>query len=320
MSTTKLIKNRDEMQEKFNPKREKAMKVEESFVRLEMYERAERLHNCSAWLKFAECPNRDGFRKLIGASFCRDRLCPMCNWRRSKMHAGQILKMLHVAQERRPKMKYIFLTLTVRNVTEDKLSAELDRIYEGYRLMFDKLVINRSILGWIRNLEITYNAGEDTYHPHFHVLIGVSAEYFTNDYISQSLCTHMWGHFCKLDYTPVVHIQRVKPKREDQTCEAAVLETAKYSVKDSDYIKQDEYQTDKLVEVFARVLHGRRLIGFGKLFKKIRAELKQQDLNRDDADLVGADGQGCQCPICSSTLIETLYSWDFISRLFREKK
>jgi len=303
------IKNKDEIQEKFKPKREKAVKSSESMMRLEMYNRGERMNNCATWLKFATC-EKDGYKKLVGASFCRDRLCPMCNWRRSLLYTGQMIEMLHVAMERK-KMRFIFSTFTVLNVKGSELKETLDMMFKGFKEMFDYKEIDKNIIGWVRNLEITYNEKDKTYHPHFHVLIGVAPRYFQKDYISQKKWTSFWQKACKLDYVPIVNVKAVKAKKEGQTIENAAAETAKYSVKDTDYIKESESETDEIIEVLATVLKGRRLIGFGKLFRQIRKELKQADLNKDDADLIGKTETDCTCPLCSSTLIELLYKWDF---------
>jgi plasmid rolling circle replication initiator protein Rep len=310
---TKDNKFKDELQERFKPKKEKNMKVRDAFIRLSLYGRAERLENCGVWLKFLECAD-DGWKKLIGANFCRDRLCPMCNWRRSRLLFRQIMDMLHKAREKR-KMKFLHLTLTVRNVKSDELDQTVDMMFKGFKALTEKKhEFDKAVVGWIRNLEITYNSDRDDYHPHFHCLLGVKPSYFDGDnYVKHADWVKLWQKACKLDYEPSVSIQRARPKKEGQTEEVAVLEIAKYSVKDTDYIRDTEAETDKVIEVLANVLHGRRLIGFGKLFRKVRAELKQEDLTSDEADLVLADGNGCECPICKSTLAEMLYSWNYVN-------
>lgn len=279
--------------------------VGNSFWRLDMPVRAERVSNCATWLKFNECPNGH-HKKLVGASFCRDRLCPMCSWRRSLMIAGQIYKIVHTATERR-KMRFIFLTLTVRNCTGDKLSNELDKLFKGYTALIRK--VDKNIIGWIRNLEITYSEKDDTYHPHFHVLIAVPPSYFDGaNYISQNVWTDYWRQAMNLNYQPVVNVKAVKAI--DGNMDKAVAETAKYAVKDSEYLRPTEEGTDKIIFVLAAALNGRRLIGFGKLFRDIRKELKLKDIESDTADLVGTDEKTCSCPVCNSILQEVLYSWD----------
>ena len=41
----------------------------------------ERMSNCGEWLTFRE---NDDKLQLVGASFCRQRICPMCQWRKAE--------------------------------------------------------------------------------------------------------------------------------------------------------------------------------------------------------------------------------------------
>jgi len=56
---------------------------------------------------------------------------------------------------------------------------------------FHKLTRRKSfegaIKGYFRSLEIIYNHGENTYHPHFHLILAVAPSYFKDgkQYISQ---------------------------------------------------------------------------------------------------------------------------------------
>jgi plasmid rolling circle replication initiator protein Rep len=288
-------------------KRMKSENVKECFDRIELYGRGERMFHCGTFLRFNNC-DKDGYKKLVAANFCRDRLCPMCNWRRSLMLHGQILTVLHAAQAQQ-KMRYIFLTLTVKNANDTNLDDRVSELLGGFKALFDYKDVDKVVVGYVRNLEITYNKKDDTYHPHIHVLIGVKPSYFNDKYLSQKDWTSLFQRAAKLDYTPIVHVQAVKPNREGQTVEGAVAETAKYSVKDSDYIHDDKNLMDKIVSVLAETLKGRRLIAYGKLFRKVHKELHLSDINTEKADLIGNDHSGCLCPICNSTLISKLYKW-----------
>lgn len=209
-------------------------------------------------------------------------------------------------------MRFLFLTLTIKNVSGDKLSETITTLFKAYNALFKYKDVDKNMVGWIRNLEVTYNEQDETFHPHFHVLLAVNELYFKGgEYISQAKWTSLWQKALDIDYVPMVNIKAVKPKKEGQTVDSAVSEIAKYSVKDTDYLKDSEDETDKIVAVLAVALNGRRLIGFGKLFRAIRKELKQKDVESETADLVNADEGGCQCPICNSTLIEQLYSWNY---------
>ena len=71
---------------------------------------------------------------------------------------------------------------------------------------------------------------------------------------------------------------------------SAVAEVAKYAVKSSDYLFEDNpVLTDEIVSVLSSALAGRRLVSFGGCFRKA-----WQLLNLDDpenGDLVNLDGK-----------------------------
>jgi plasmid rolling circle replication initiator protein Rep len=297
---------------KEKPWREKKMKskfLADSFFRLELQKRAVRVDKCATFLKFAECP-KDEYKKLIDANFCRDRLCPMCAWRLSRKYQNQIHQVLHAAVNVQ-KMRFVFLTLTVKNVTGDKLEETLDMMFKGFSDLFDLKEVDKPIIGYVRSLEVTYSKKRKDFHPHIHVLMAVQPSYFNGEnYISQKRWVELWRHVQDLDYDPVVDVRVVKKRSEGQAPVEAALEMGKYTVKDSDYIHiKDNDLTDCVVFVLAHSLKGRRLIGFGKLFRKLHKELNLSDLESDKADLIGADEHNCTCPVCSSNLLETLYKW-----------
>ncbi|MDI6578281.1 protein rep, partial [Bacillus subtilis] len=76
--------------------------------------KAEKLISSAEYLSFKRDPET-GKLKLYQAHFCKERLCPMCAWRRSLKIAYHNKLILEEAN-----LQYgcgwIFLTLTVRNV------------------------------------------------------------------------------------------------------------------------------------------------------------------------------------------------------------
>jgi plasmid rolling circle replication initiator protein Rep len=289
--------------------------LSESFSRNEMDNRAERTANCSTYLKFAECPNGH-YKKLIDANFCRDRMCPMCNWRRTLKLQGQIFEIIHAAVYVR-KMRFIFLTLTVGNVSGENLDQTLTSMLKGFKTLIKREAVDKYVIGYVRNFEITYNKSRDDYHPHIHALLGVQPVYFSCGYINQSKWIDLWQDILKLDYKPVVDVRTVKPNKAGKSIETAVAETGKYCAKDTDYIHEgDEKLTDKVVFYLANALKSRRLITFGKLFKTIHSQLHLQDVESESADLVNQTEHNCNCPICNSNLAEQLYKWYYAYKVY----
>lgn len=207
----------------------------------------------------------------------------------------------------------MFLTLTTKNCSGENLSKTIDTMFKAFKRMFDRKQVKNVVIGYIRALEVTRNAKTNTYHPHFHILLGVKPSYFKDKYIKQSKWTELWQNSLDVEYKPIVDIRVVKAKK-DNTFENVVAEITKYTVKPDDYlIKENNKETDRAVAVLDSALKGRRLLGFGGLFREVRKKLKLIDIEHakevkvEDKDEI----QVCKCSICNSDLQEHLYDWHF---------
>ncbi len=259
--------------------------------------KAEKVCDCAECLAFRR-DNETGRLRLYQAYFCKVRLCPMCAWRRS-LKIAYHNKLIVEEANRQYKPAWIFLTLTVKNVEGDHLKQTITDMMQGFRKLFQYKKVKSGTLGFFRALEITKNHEENTYHPHFHVLIPVKRSYFTGkSYIKQAEWTGLWKRAMKLDYTPIVHVQRVKGKkgidaeaiekevREAMEEQKAILEISKYPVKDTDVMSGNEVTEENLDTVYYLdgALASRRLIGYGGILKEIHQELNLTD--PEDGDLI----------------------------------
>ncbi|MEC3813984.1 protein rep [Bacillus altitudinis] len=259
--------------------------------------KAEKVCDCAECLAFRR-DKETGRLRLYQAYFCKVRLCPMCAWRRS-LKIAYHNKLIVEEANRQYKPAWIFLTLTVKNVEGDDLKQTITDMMQGFRKLFQYKKVKTGTLGFFRALEITKNHEENTYHPHFHVLIPVKRSYFTGkSYIKQAEWTSLWKRAMKLDYTPIVHVQRVKGKkgidaeaiekevREAMEEQKAILEISKYPVKDTDVIRGNEVTEENLDTVYYLddALNARRLIGYGGILKEIHKGLNLTDA--EDGDLV----------------------------------
>ncbi|NMB09289.1 MAG: protein rep [Tissierellia bacterium] len=244
-------------------------------------------------MEFKRYTNND--LKLHNANFCKVRLCPMCSWRRSLKIYGQVSKVMDKAIELY-NYDFIFLTLTCRNVESNILSETIDNLFKAFDRLTKRSKFKKSIKGYFRALEITHNLDKDTYHPHFHIVLAVNSSYFTDKlyYISQEEWTSLWKDSLKIDYTPIVDVRRFKD-RKGQGISASIAETAKYTVKDTDYLVKDskneidEKRTDEAVLTLDLVLAYRRLTAFGGTLKAIHKELNLDDT--EDGDLIHTDNE-----------------------------
>lgn len=249
------------------------------------YKKAQNVRSCGEILKFKK--REDGSLKLEQAWFCKSRLCPMCNWRRSIKHSRQVIKIVDEAVKKHPKGRFLFWTLTTKNVfTGDELKDELARMNAAFDRLMKYKKVEKNMLGYLKATEVTVNSKDGSYNQHLHVLVFVKSTYFkSNDnYISQEELTDFWQKALKIDYTPIVNIKAVKAKanKKEQNVIAAVYETAKYPVKSIDYLTDNHEENLQRVDDLEIGLKRKRLISFGGIFKEIRKELQLDDVETGD--------------------------------------
>lgn len=232
--------------------------------------------SCGQYLHFIK--RADGSLKLYQAYFCKNKLCPMCNWRRSMKYSYQTSQIVDRAIQKEPKGRFLFLTLTVKNVEGDKLSDTLSQLTQGFNRLFKYKKVQKNLIGFLRSIEVTHNETEGTYHPHIHVLLMVKSSYFKtkNDYISQEEWGELWSQSLKVDYVPMVDIRAVK--ETGKGLKGAILETAKYPTKPIEFNLENAQVVDDLYNG----LYRKRQLGFGGLFKTIKKELALDDVENGD--------------------------------------
>ena len=249
--------------------------------------------HCANYLEFKLFD--DNTKKLYNANFCRVRLCPMCNWRRSKKIFGQVSRIIGKLDETE-KYDYIFLTLTLKNCKSYDLEYNIDLISKSFNNMFR---INKKIKnickGYFRAIEVTLNKKDKEYHPHIHCIIVVDKNYFkrsNKDYITTKEWSNIWKHYLNIDYFPVVDIRKVKSKNYKYS---GIAEISKYSVKSKDIIiyKKNGFLNEELTDFNIFILHNalknKRLVSFGGIMKILHKELNLEDINNDNVDLLNTD-------------------------------
>jgi len=236
----------------------------------------ERVISCGDTLQFIQ--NQDGTLKLYQAYFCKNKLCPMCNWRRSMKYSYQTSRIVDEAIKQSPKGRFLFLTLTVKNVEGQVLNSTISQLTKSFDRLFKRAKVQRNLLGYLRSVEVTHNENDKTYHPHIHVLMMVRPSYFQSkkDYITQKEWSDMWSQSLKVDYVPMIDIRTVK--ETGKGLRGAVLETAKYPTKP---IKLD-VENKQVVDDLYNGLYRKRQLGYGGLFKTIKKQLALDDAENGD--------------------------------------
>lgn len=292
IDSSKVLEDlQEQLVKKIVPKRGRSSVLSDTYLKFGYEKRAFRVAECGSFLEFHVY--NDSW-KLAKSNFCKDRLCPMCNWRRSFKIFSQVSQVMNYLE---PKgYRYLFLTLTLRNEPAERFPDMIQSLYDGWRRLYhENKVFKKVIKGALRFLEVTINHKDHTFHAHLHVVLAVSVGYFSGrDYISQALWTEMWASACNLDYTPIVHIERFKAKSGSSGLGSAVAEAAKYAMKDSDYLVDSDTWRSVYVETLLRGLSGRRLFGktgcFGKAWRDLKlgdpevGELTEDDQFREDID------------------------------------
>jgi plasmid rolling circle replication initiator protein Rep len=237
--------------------------------------RAENIRECATQIGFT---NIDNIARIIHGNFCRERLCYVCAWRRSAKFTAQTMPIMQILDA--DGYEFIFATVTVENVPLRELKKVVNEMLRGYDLLLKRRQVKRAWKGKIRGFEITYNPVEQTFHPHIHILVAVTPDYFkSEDYITTAHLSQIWGE-CVNRYNPICDIRKAKAhSRNGKKGTGAVVETLKYSFK--------MFKDATAIEGFYTALLGRRLISFSGVFAEVRKALKMSDFENiltDDID------------------------------------
>lgn len=123
----------------------------------------------------------------------------------------------------------------------------------------------------MRKLEVTYNQNRNDFHPHFHVIIAVDKKYFkSRNYISKQRLLVMWQNAMNDDTITQVDIRKISA--DDNK---AISEIAKYTAKDSDYMKSQE-----VFDYFYKALKNRQVVTYGGAFKEALVLFKNGELDK----------------------------------------
>lgn len=246
--------------------------------------KAARIQNCADSLRFER--GEDGRLRLAEARFCRVRLCPICQWRRSLKVYGQTVQIVRYLADERAKASrkpyaYLMLTLTVRNVPGTELRAKLDLFSKAWQRITQRAEVRAAVVGSMRTVEITYNREKNTYHPHIHALLCVKPSYFhSKAYIPQQRWLELWREAMRDPSIDQVDIRRCYGVGDK-----AIAEVAKYTAKPGEYIDASDLdRMQELVDVLDRTTAARRFVSWAGVMKKAHQALGLDDA--EDGDLV----------------------------------
>lgn len=163
----------------------------------------------------------------------------MCQWRKARKVCREVLGRLRTINEAHNGVALLFLTLTIKNEPLTELNSTVKHLSQAFQRLQQSKQYKSAVYGSIRAIEfLGDNTEQGECHPHFHCLLVVPKSYFkSRDYITFEEWTSLWQRSLRVNYRPVINVQRVKPKGKMNAIVAAALEVVKYSVTSSDLEK-----------------------------------------------------------------------------------
>jgi len=243
--------------------------------------------DCSNYLTYGlyKHISLDQYKKsLLKANFCKNRFCPVCNWRRSRKLSKQYFRVIDTIRSSGIKFRLIFLTLTIKNFSYKMFSLRYPIFVKGLKRFFDLLFKKRSdILGYVRGIEAPIQKdliSEKKYYVnlHCHVLLLVDPVYFDN-MISHSEFVALWKRSLGVSYIPIVDVRVVRG-----SFRKSVLEVIKYPFKSVDYL----YLPDDVFCSLYSSFKNKRFFGSAGILKTYYSKIYSNSQDLDD-DLVFTD-------------------------------
>ena len=290
-STKNNTKNQEEiLQElKLNFLKKSSVKMANIFLDFDKKKGA-RMIDCAKVLLFKKFEQIE-YRKLFKAFMCKILLCPFCMTRKSILIGNNLYKVLQFGADEK-KLEYIHLTLALKNCKINELKDTIELMLKAFEKFRKRDIFQErrggTIKGWFRNLEITFNQEDKTFHPHFHILLAVEKSYFFKEtnpdkYLTQEVALQMWKECLGVDYLPTTDLRKVYYLDENgnkiinftdgEGLKKAVEEASKYITKAMELLSiDDEKLQKKVIRSMLQALSYRRLFAYGGILKNIRME------------------------------------------------
>lgn len=255
-----------------------------------LIDRARKMQPCGRRLLYAITD--DGEVLLDSALFCRQRLCPVCQWRRSL----KAYKVMHAACEHLGEgYSYQLLTMSRPNVKFSELAAEITTLNRNSSALFREGRVKAAVHGFYRAMEVTYNPDRDDYHPHFHVITAVKPSYYNSRYfIKRADMVDMWNR-CNGHDRAAAGFDLSLDWRKVRNLDHDISEVAKYCTKPlSGYAHSDNSWEAVATQanMVNEILSGKRLVQTSGVIRdaiRITSDLRDLEDPEDLSDGVSED-------------------------------
>lgn len=310
------VRKATKLPDKWTIKKMQAKQVASRLVKLDKTgyyrKRGERMANCSEVIQYEYCHDC-GYVHILQARLCRDRVCPICNWRQALLQYSQMIQTLDAFYNMHTDSTAYFLTLTVPSCTP----ATIDRTMQNMSIRWDKLMhrawVRKHVAGWARKTEITYNAVTGLLHPHFHIIVmandtpDILIDYWLQYNTGASAAAQDLQTIATATTTDRQTMVPVDLTEPDNSIVGAILETFKYTTKSSDILQMPL----GVLRQYLSGIDGKRLIAYGGIIRDIRADLKLQEDVQEEEESTGL------CIKCSSPQLErAAAAWSFATATY----
>lgn len=275
-----------------------AMLVADRLYEIGLYKRGFNIRMCGQDLVFSRCSDC-GHIEIKEAQLCRDRLCPVCNWRLSIKRYAKMSAIMSACYSRRPDACYSLVTLTARTCPYDDLGSYLSQMQTAWQALINQRWAKQCMIGWARAIEATYSDRMHALHPHYHMVLITDRRGDVRRIVDE------WLRQCQkrglVADVKAQDISDIKSSDKAGTSFAgAICEVYKYTVKTLDLLSMPLGALRGL----AVGLAGKRLVSFGGLIKQLAKELDADNL--DEADEPGDNEPIKLCTHCGSQKLDEL--------------
>jgi plasmid rolling circle replication initiator protein Rep len=271
--------------------------------------KAEQIKNCCT-LWDINYYRMQGVKDITRVNLCKNKFCMNCQ---SAIAQKRYKKFKPMLNELSKEYDIYHVVFTVPNCTGALLKKTLNDMYKSYSYLNRYLLGKAKVkginfidmfgyVGGIRSLEITYNQGKDTYHPHLHCLFILKKGLFFDKTIinefSYNYKTNILKKFSQQEILfqkiwCLLNTQTKVNKKNIDTLELGYSviinsiededygEVFKYALKNN--FKDGVFLTPEVLELFEDVLHRRRIIqGYGLLlcYEFDNLELSTEEIDK----------------------------------------
>lgn len=202
--------------------------------------------------------------------YCKNRFCPVCANIKAGKNADIIKKVLTKAREN--KKVLLYGTFTIKNVKENKLIDEINRINTAFtKTLTIPKKLKDNIVGYVKKLEIKYNPINNDYNVHIHTAMAV-INYYKDHITTEEFYTN-FKKYLKDDDIIEPNIQKIGKTDKD------IIKVANYISKED--LIQNLLFNDEVSDNIYNAVKNKRLLEFCLSFRELKKEAENViDLNK----------------------------------------